>query len=153
MFWRHWTINILIIAACVFGEIYYDLITYVYNKDSTYLTFVIVSIFFISQLIIGKYIWLISKGKQFADNFTKRLWNMSETFMGFGIVGTLIGFLIVLSTSFQNIDGMSAEAIKNTVIANLAYGMGTALTTSLIGLICALILKYQITAIEMQNEK
>ena len=60
--------------------------------------------------------------------------------MSIGMVGTLIGFLIVLTTTFTDIDTTSAAAMKE-VIGTLASGMGIALMTSLIGLISSIILK------------
>jgi hypothetical protein len=72
--------------------------------------------------------------------------------MSIGMVGTLIGFLIVLTTTFTDIDTTSAAAMKE-VIGTLASGMGIALMTSLMGLITSIILKLQLVLMENSNEE
>ena len=80
------------------------------------------------------------------------MWFFSDVVMSIGMVGTLIGFLVVLTTVFADIDTTSTEAMKQ-VIGNLANGMGIALTTSLCGLIASIILKFELILLESDNEK
>jgi biopolymer transport protein ExbB/TolQ len=68
------------------------------------------------------------------------------------MVGTLVGFLIVLTTTFQNIDQTNAAEIKR-IISELASGMGIALITSLTGLISSIIMKFELVMLESENEK
>ena len=79
-------------------------------------------------------------------------WFFSDVVLSLGMVGTLIGFLLVLTTTFSGIDNTSAEAMKK-VIAELASGMGIALITSLTGLICSILLKFQLVLLESENAK
>ena len=79
-------------------------------------------------------------------------WFFSDVVLSLGMVGTLIGFLLVLTTTFNDIDNTSTEAMKK-VIAELASGMGIALITSLTGLICSIILKFELVLLESENAK
>jgi ABC-type long-subunit fatty acid transport system fused permease/ATPase subunit len=70
--------------------------------------------------------------------------------MSIGMVGTLLGFLIVLTSAFENVDTSDTQAMQD-VIGQLASGMGTALLTSLMGLISSVILKFQLVMLEANN--
>ena len=63
------------------------------------------------------------------------------------MVGTLVGFLIVLTSTFTSIEGYTPEELK-TVIGELASGMGIALITSLTGLLSSIILKFQLVLLD-----
>ena len=67
------------------------------------------------------------------------------------MVGTLLGFLMVLTSSFQNIDVSNLDAMQ-TVIGQLAAGMGIALLTSLVGLVTSLSLKIQLVMLDSAIE-
>ena len=82
------------------------------------------------------------------NNYLPSCWFAAEALTGLGMLGTLIGFLIMLG-SFDNL----AAAIGNVessrlVIGKLATGMGTALITTLVGLACSLLLKLQLVNVE-----
>jgi ABC-type lipopolysaccharide export system ATPase subunit len=72
--------------------------------------------------------------------------------MAIGMIGTLLGFIMVLSTAFADVDTSSIESMKN-VISTLSGGMGIALITSLTGLTSSLLLKFQLTVLERENAK
>ena len=63
------------------------------------------------------------------------------------MVGTLIGFLIVLTTTFTNISDYTPEELKS-IIGTLASGMGIALITSLTGLLSSILLKFQLVLLD-----
>ena len=63
------------------------------------------------------------------------------------MVGTLVGFLVVLTTTFTNITGYTPEELKD-VIGALASGMGIALITSLTGLLSSIVLKFQLVLLD-----
>jgi hypothetical protein len=77
-------------------------------------------------------------------------WFIADAVMSIGMVGTLLGFLIVLTSAFENVDTSDTQAMQD-VIGQLASGMGTALLTSLMGLISSVILKFQLVMLEANN--
>ena len=70
--------------------------------------------------------------------------------LSLGMVGTLIGFIVVLSSAFGSIDVANPAELKQ-VIASLATGMGTALVTTLVGLVHSIVLKVQLVQLEEGN--
>lgn len=66
------------------------------------------------------------------------------------MVGTLVGFITVLSTAFGDVDAANPEQLKQ-ILSVIATGMGTALVTTLVGLVSSLILKTQLVQLEEAN--
>ena len=67
------------------------------------------------------------------------------------MVGTLFGFLLVLYSTFDGIDVSDTESMKKA-IETLANGMGTALLTSLVGLVSSIVIKLQLVILEDKDE-
>ena len=63
------------------------------------------------------------------------------------MVGTLIGFMLMLSSSLGTVDPSDIESMK-AVIGDMSSGMSTALVTTLTGLVFSLFIKIQITTQE-----
>jgi uncharacterized membrane protein len=80
------------------------------------------------------------------DRILERGWFLSDVLLSLGMVGTVIGFIAML-TGFIDIDFSDAESVQG-LIAQLGYGMSTALTTTLVGLISSIILKIQFFMLE-----
>jgi biopolymer transport protein ExbB/TolQ len=78
-------------------------------------------------------------------------WFIAETCLGLGMVGTITGFLLMLSTTFSNID-VSDVATLQQALADMALGMSTALYTTLIGLISSILIKIQLINLEDASE-
>ena len=77
------------------------------------------------------------------------LWFVSETQLGLGMVGTLVGFIIMFSGAFSGV--VSTENIK-TIITSIATGVGTAIWTTWVGLSSGLIIKALLVDLEKTNE-
>ena len=58
------------------------------------------------------------------------------------MIGTVVGFILMLLGSFQNIDAGDTIALQKT-LGQLASGMSTALFTTLVGLVSSILLKVQ----------
>ena len=71
---------------------------------------------------------------------------MSEFCLSLGMIGTVIGFIQMLS-GFSSIESGGTKAIQ-TLIGKMSYGMSTALYTTLVGLIFGNIIKLQCFKIE-----
>ena len=75
-------------------------------------------------------------------------WFIAESCLALGMVGTVTGFLIMLGTAFENIV-LSNTATLQQALSDMAMGMSTALYTTLIGLVCSLIIKVQLINLEV----
>jgi len=69
-------------------------------------------------------------------------WFWAEICLSIGMIGTIIGFIIMMASGLENIDFTNTEQTK-IMIAELSRGMGTALYTTLVGLICAVLIRIQ----------
>ena len=98
-----------------------------------------------SLLVIGSIlIGYITYKKQNNFDYT---WFIAESAMTVGMIGTVIGFMLMLGSSFADIDPSDVNSMKK-VISDMAAGMSTALLTTLAGLIVSLALKVQIIVSE-----
>jgi biopolymer transport protein ExbB/TolQ len=66
-----------------------------------------------------------------------------------GMVGTVIGFMLMLGSSFAEIDPSNVDSMKR-VITDMASGMSTALLTTLCGLVASLFVKVQVIIQEQE---
>lgn len=119
-------------------------IEYLLSADITRLSFVIFVIWILTTLNIG---W-----NSFKKNYDHDLaWFNAEICMSIGMVGTIIGFILMLSGSLGDIDPSDVETMKR-VIADMAAGMSTALVTTLTGLVANILLKIQVVSQEYDKE-
>ena len=134
-FWQHFLIVQLGFLAIAFGQFYFDLLGHLIELDSTYISIGITLIASASS------VYLLFRRPNDMQ------WFIADAVLSLGMVGTLVGFLIVLGQSFTDIDTSSVDSMTNA-ISVLASGMSTALVTSLVGLVASLWLKLQLVVIE-----
>ena len=111
-----------------------------WESDATKISFIILTVFVFSSAWVGK-ITYDGQGNQNVG------WFIAESLLGLGMIGTVTGFLLMLGSAFENIDVSNTETLQNA-LTQMALGMSTALYTTLIGLICSLILKIQLVNYE-----
>jgi hypothetical protein len=107
------------------------------------------AVFAVSNIFIGMLTFHARYGDQF---FTKHLplcWFSSELMLGLGMMGTLVGFLILLKSAFVGGSLNLADAVATQkVLAGMGVGFATAGLTTLVGLACSLITKLQLINLE-----
>tara|TARA_B100000003_G_scaffold111866_1_gene100141 strand:+ start:887 stop:1363 length:477 start_codon:yes stop_codon:yes gene_type:complete len=130
---------------------YYDIHLEVYQSDKTLLSFLLVFIFLFTTAWIGAKQFKFNKNPYHMID-TDVGWFISETCLTIGMIGTVTGFLLMLSTTFAGIDITDTKTIQDALV-NMAIGMSTALYTTLTGLIVSVIIKIQLVNFEkyMQN--
>jgi hypothetical protein len=122
------------IAICV--SVYFGSYDFLLENDSTYISFAIVGIWAVASVLIG---W-----HTYRDEIAKEMfWFTAESCMTLGMIGTVLGFIMMLGDSLQNIDPGNIESMK-IAISSMAQGMSTALLTTLAGLIASLFLRIQL---------
>ena len=139
-FWKIWTVLVLMILATALGY-YWGAVDFMINNDFTYLSFVNIAILY--GFTVNVMYKAFTKNMETTDGE----WFLSDAVLSIGMVGTLSGFLVVLYSTFQGLDPSNTDSMR-TAIETLASGMGTALLTSLVGLIASLIMKYQLVTLE-----
>ena len=89
-----------------------------------------------------------SNNKSFQEQLKSRLYEIvdngffvADILLKLGIVGTVIGFIIMLS-SLSTIDEMNLSKMNNLLLS-MSSGMKVALYTTLSGLICSILLTIQ----------
>lgn len=112
-------------------------IPFLLEADQTYLSFVTTGLWIIGSITIGYLAW-----KKETDYDTP--WFIAESCISVGMIGTLIGFMLMLGSSLGDVDPSNMQSMKQ-VISDMASGMSTALVTTLSGLVFSLFLKIQIT--------
>ena len=152
-FWKWWTINILVIVGLDVSEYTLEALTMTVKNDTSYLTIVIFIIYWIAAIQIGvKSYKLQFKDEGYTDDDINMQWYLSDLVMSIGMVGTLVGFIMVLGSAFAEVDPSDTEAMKS-VIASVATGMGVAILTTLVGLIASIFLKFELVILERDNAK
>lgn len=142
---RWWTIVCLEMLAVAIA-IWFDLHLVLWNSDQTRLSFVIIAIWLVTTVAIGRW-HFYTDGMDHVRDSAKIGWFLSETCLALGMLGTVMGFLLMLSTAFGNIDVNSAASLQSALIS-MALGMATALWTTLIGLVASLFIKVQLVNLE-----
>jgi len=134
LWWLIFVIQLLALGTAY----YYDLHIYAFENDQTYITFVLLALWFLTSLKIGHRIY---KNSTTSD---ETYWFIAETCMSIGMMGTVLGFILMLDGSeLGSLDPSNIQAMKG-VIGQLANGMATALLTTLVGLIVSVSLRSQL---------
>ena len=149
-FLQWWLFASIVVAGFVLG--YYEGVFHmIWDADITKLSFLIIGLFCVTSLWCGIQTWRASylydhSGEQKADvGSVKRAadigWFFSDLSLSIGMMGTVIGFILMLS-GFGEIDIGDVESVQD-LFKELSVGMSTALYTTLAGLVCGSLLKVQ----------
>jgi len=141
--WLIFCLTLLGLCTCVYFNIHKDL----YAADVTRLSFLIISIFTCTSIWIGTKTYKVGIQQDYNQKSDVG-WFIAESCLALGMVGTVTGFLIMLGTAFANVDVSNAITLQNA-LSDMAIGMSTALWTTLVGLICSLIIKVQLVNLEV----
>lgn len=128
----------------LFLAYHFGYLAQLYDADITKLSWVIIGLFFLLNIRLG---YQLHTNRETGKNFD---WLMSETMISLGMVGTVVGFIYMLSTVFTDINLDDIRSVQDS-LSIMATGMGTALWTTLIGLICSILFKTQLVLTEPLN--
>lgn len=134
-------LQVLFFAICAKFGLYQEII----GIDPTQITKLIAVIHVGATLIIGFSIW------KKHEPFTEALWYTAETQLSIGMIGTLIGFIIMLNIAFGQVSGGDIEGIKQS-IAMMGVGMGVAIRSTLLGLLSSVLIKAQLIILDKACE-
>jgi len=115
---------------------YFSFVNFLYANDFTKLSFVIIAILFFTTLIIGY--------KYYKNNHDFEIeWFTSEVVISLGMIGTVVGFIFMLYAAFSELTVDDSVKLQQSMML-MAKGMGTALLTTLVGLISSVLIKCQL---------
>lgn len=140
--WLFFCLSILVATVSYYFGFFHEL----YEKDATKLSFVIISVYVLSSMYVGK----LTLDQRNEKNYTTGLnvsWFTSEALLSLGMIGTVAGFILMLGDSFDTIDTTNPESLKEA-LSSMALGMSTALYTTLVGLVLSQALKIQLVNLE-----
>lgn len=140
-----WWVSVLLIGTGIFWAYFFGLVHTVLAADETYITSLIAVIFVVCNVKLGFIAYQIDSPNYWdMDTVKKRLetlWFMSEQLMALGMMGTVIGLIMMLSTtSVGSIDAGSMQS----VLSGMWKSMGLALYTNAVGLAGSILLKLQV---------
>ena len=139
-----WWLFISLTIILTFSFYYFGLFAEVWDKDRTKLSFLIMFLFFFTSIHCGKETIKVSNALEgnVSENEIKNIdwrgnqeigWFMSDFVLTIGMIGTVSGFLLMLTGAFAGVDLNDEVAMKN-VLEKMSKGMSTALYTTLFGL-------------------
>jgi len=147
-----WLLGVLTISVSAQIAFYFGLLQSLYYADVTKLSIGIFAIFIWQSLTCGISLYSVTSygSDRSIERKLERGWFYSDIILSIGMIGTVIGFIMML-TGFSDINFENTDEIQN-LIAKLGFGMSTALSTTLVGLIASVLLKVQFFLLETQIE-
>ena len=139
-----WWIQIVTVSFAAILIFTYGWFEKLYDSDQTKISFIIITIFIAASIATG---FLSFRSENVYKKISNYIWFASETMVTLGLIGTVAGFLLMLSSAFDNLDVSNIENVQK-VISNMALGMSTALCTTLSGLIGSVLTKIQMVILE-----
>jgi len=141
--WLIFCLIVLGIGTCFYFDVHKSL----YESDITRLSYLILIIFGCTSVWIGTKTYRVGILQDYEQKSDVG-WFVSESCLALGMVGTVTGFLIMLGTAFANVDVTNAVTLQQA-LSDMAIGMSTALWTTLVGLVCSLLIKVQLVNLEV----
>ena len=145
-FWKFWTVAVLIIFALVIGHTYFGMFSFILMNDQTYLSFVNLGLLALANLLVARF----HLKKDYADESHGMVRYLSDATVAIGLVGTLVGFMLVLWAVFGPgvvIDPTNVASMTEAM-TSMAQGMSAALITSLTGIVSSLLINLQLAILE-----
>lgn len=127
--------------------------------DFTKISFLIYATFYVFSARNGVHTYKLSKKETLTkadiDEYSRKSelgWFVADALLTLGMIGTVIGFIYMLSLSLVGLTTISAATIQTSLIT-MSAGMSTALYTTAAGLICSLLLKIQLFDLSQYLDK
>jgi hypothetical protein len=129
----------------------------IYEVDSTFICFIITGLYFVTlghlglkirglkRLIHHNYAYYYpDTPRPYSPNHDVAFgWFMSAQFLTLGLIGTVFGFVFCLKDGFDSVVATNPQTIQ-ILLNQVSKGMGTALWTTIFGLLAALPIKFML---------
>lgn len=138
-----WWVMALAMATIIASILAMGGFSFLLENDVTYLSFVIMSVFFV---FTGYYGYRLYRGQGLGQGVMEYGENLCTSI---GLLGTVIGLIMMVKGAFAGIDVNDQESIKSALVA-MSSGIGSALVTTLVGLISAVLIGIQRKVVEVE---
>ena len=138
-----WWVMALAMATVIASILAMGGFGFLLDNDVTYLSFVIMGVFF---AFTGYYGYRLYRGQGLGQGVMEYGENLCTSI---GLLGTVIGLIMMVKGAFSGIDVNDQESIKSALVA-MSSGIGSALVTTLVGLISAVLIGIQRKVVEVE---
>jgi small-conductance mechanosensitive channel len=138
----YWWLIVCVIGVGAYITYAYNLLIPLYSNDITHLTYLITLILGLTTISIGY--------KAFKKRSMQLEWFASDVVLSLGMIGTIVGFMVMLYGTFSQIDVTDMASVR-AVLAAMTSGLYTALSTTLLGLISSVLIKCQISILDPED--
>lgn len=143
--WLIFCISILSLVILYYTGFYEEL----KEKDTTYISFIIVAIYMVASMYLGKVSLDKDRGKP-VDKGINAGYYIYDLLPILGLIGTVVGFILMFGGSFAEINTSDAQSVHDALLT-MALGISTALYTTLVGMVCSEVIKLQLINIEASS--
>ena len=148
VFLKWWLLITLTIVGLSVAA-YFNFIHFLYAHDLTKLSVAILALFAATTSVIGYKIWNERNEEEKYEYNVE--WFVSEMMISLGMIGTVIGFIYMLYSVFSSLNITDTLAVQQS-LGKMAQGMGTALLTTLVGLVSSVLVKSQLVMVENERK-
>lgn len=131
-----WWLTNLLVATGVFWAYYHGIVYKIWVDDVTMITSALAVLYVITTGLIG----YVAYTKDYASKLVDACWFLSEQMLALGMLGTVIGFIYLLSSGITSASVTDPTSLA-TLLANMSVGLGIALYTNAVGILASLISK------------
>lgn len=131
-----WFVTNLAVATGVYWAWYSGIVAKIWHDDVTMITTALGILYIITTIMIG----YVAYTKDFGSKLVDACWFLSEQMLALGMLGTVIGFIYLLSSGISSAS-VSDPASLAALLANMSVGLGIALYTNAVGILSSLITK------------
>lgn len=124
---------------------YYGFIDLMWHADLTHLSVAIGVMWLVGTIDVGRRTHQVLSGLWSEPRLS---WFLADAVTMVGMIGTLIGFIVMVGSSISDLGGVVNDDTLKTMLTSLTTGFGTAVWTTLIGLIASLSIKFQLNNLE-----
>lgn len=164
LFLKWWLFFTLTVVGTIFAQ-QLGVFLEIWEKDASYLSIATMAIFTVATILCGSLSYKVCRAASELEDdeilddeslgkFEREEelgWFFSELCLTLGMVGTIIGFVMMLS-GFESLDLANPQTVQG-LLSELGKSMATALYTTLVGLICGTLLKVQYFAVSLDLQR
>lgn len=124
-------------VALIWLLYHFGVLNFILLRDTSYITFIIISLYFITNF----YLYMCTVSNNFTKNFA-RVNFLTDLFSQLGMFGTVVGIIFFLETVFLGADLSNLQVTQNVMIA-ITQGFGIALLTTAAGLAATMLTMFK----------
>jgi len=136
-----WWVAFSVMMVALASALIAGLGKFIAASDQTHLSWVILGIFVATSIHLNYKVF--KRGRDADFGVTDKATELCTTL---GLLGTIIGLIMAITGAFTEVDVSNHESLKEALVS-ISSGVGTALVTTLVGLVCAIMLIVQLAVV------